>query len=197
MPAVVIIIVVVAVVVIVALVVTNPMMRRREDEAIAAVKRELGGTDLIEPRATAMGTDPEDAGGIRGMACLGMNAGELLAVTWVGSASWRIPRAAVVSVESPVDDPSTVPKATVTITYAHEDGEATAMFRLRDAGEWLAALGTGLAGTDSTGPVVDAEPGFDDEGGFDDEPAVGFDDAGDPLAVEDVRPDPGPPGDDR
>jgi hypothetical protein len=155
MPVVVIIVVVVAVVVIVALVAMNPMLRRREDEAIATVKHELGGTELIEPRATAMGTDPEDAGGIRGMACLGMNDAELLAVTWTGSASWRIPRASVVGVESPADDPTTVPKATVTITYAREDGEATAMFRLRDAGDWLEALGGEVPATEADVDGVD------------------------------------------
>jgi hypothetical protein len=164
MPAVVIIVVVVAVVVIVALVALNPMLRRREDEAIATVKRELGGTELIEPRATAMGTDPEEAGGIRGMACLGMSDGELLAVPWTGSASWRIDRSSVVAVESPADDARAVPKATVTITYEHDEGQATAMFRLRDAGDWLTALGGEVPGADA-GAVVDSEAVIDDEVG--------------------------------
>jgi hypothetical protein len=167
MPVVVIVIVVVAVVVIVALVALNPMLRRREDEAIATVKRELGGTELIEPRATAMGTDPEEAGGIRGMACLGMSDGELLAVTWTGSASWRIPRSSVVAVESPADDATAVPKATVTITYEHDEGQATAMFRLRDASDWLTALGGDVPPVDADAVVdddaeVEVEPDLDD-----------------------------------
>ena len=156
MPAVVIVVVVVAIVVIVALAAFNPMMRRREDEAIAAVKRELGPTELIEPRATAMGTEPEEAGGVRGMACLGLTADELLAVTWVGSKQWRIPRSAVIAVESPVDNPVAAPKATITITYLGGEGETTAMFRLRDAGDWLAAFGGG---------PVDVDEAADDDGG--------------------------------
>ena len=137
-------IVVVAVVVVVALVATNPMLRKREDEAIAAVKEQLGGLDLIEPRTTAMGTEPEEAGGVRGMACLGLSDAELMAVTWAGRKTWRIPRASVTLVDSSSDDPGTTPKSTITVTYARpEGGEATAMFRLRDAADWLDALGYG------------------------------------------------------
>src|SRR3954451_19182464 len=138
----VIVAIVVAVAVVVALAATNPMMRRREDEAIAAVKDQLGKHELIEPRTTAMGTEPEEAGVVRGMACLGLNDAELMAVTWAGKATWRIPRASVTAVDTPADDPTTAPKATITITYARPDGgEATAMFRLRDAADWLSALG--------------------------------------------------------
>lgn len=144
MTTLVIVAVAVAFVVIVALAATNPLMRRREDEAIAAVKAQLGPVELIEPRTTAMGTDPEEAGGVRGMACLGLGPAELIAVTWARGASWRIPRAAVRAVDTPADDPAGAAKATVTITYARPDGGgATAMFRLRDAADWLTALGAG------------------------------------------------------
>jgi hypothetical protein len=151
MTGLVIVSVVVAIAVIVALAATNPMMRKREDEAIAAVKSQLGTFELIEPRATAMGTEPEDAGGVRGMVCLGLGDAELMAVTWAGGKTWRIPRPSVLSVDSPADDPVAVPKATVTVTYARpEGGEATAMFRLRDAPDWLAALGQGDGGGPSS-----------------------------------------------
>jgi hypothetical protein len=149
--------VVVALAVIVALAATNPMMRRREDEAIATVKGQLGAVELIEPRTTAMGTDPEDAGGVRGMACLGLGDAELMAVTWARSVEWRIPRASVLGIDTPADDPRVAPKATVTVTYARpEGGEATAMFRLRDAADWLSALGYDW-GSDGPPGAEDAE----------------------------------------
>jgi hypothetical protein len=151
MTGLVIVSVVVALAVIVALAATNPMMRRREDEAIAAVKAQLGAVELIEPRATAMGTDPEEAAGVRGMACLGLSDAELVAVTWAGGKTWRIPRPSVVAVDSPADDVANTPKATITVTYARpEGGEATAMFRLRDAPDWLDALGHGEGGEPSS-----------------------------------------------
>ena len=135
----VIVAVVVAIAVIVALAATNPMMRRREDEAIAAVKEQLGAVELIEPRTTAMGTEPEEAGGVRGMACLGLERrradGRHLGRARQRGASpgRRSPRST-----RPADDPAAAPKATITVTYARpEGGEATAMFRLRDAADWL------------------------------------------------------------
>jgi hypothetical protein len=152
MTALVIVAVIVAIAVIVALAATNPMMRRREDEAIAAVKGQLGTVDLIEPRTTAMGTEPEDAGGVRGMACLGLSDAELMAVTWAGGNTWRIPRASVTAVDTPSDDPGASPKTTITVTYVRPDGdEATAMFRLRDAADWLGALGYDTGEDDGAG----------------------------------------------
>jgi hypothetical protein len=175
MTALVVVTIVVILVVIVALAVTNPLMRRREDEAIAMVKRELGGTfELIEPRTTAMGTEPEEAGGLRGMACLGLGSAELVAVTWARSTMWRIPRAAVTGVDTSSDDPTVLPKATITVTYARpEGGEATAMFRLRDAADWLTALGydwgdDGPPGADELDPDGLGSGGSDDD--IDDEP---------------------------
>jgi hypothetical protein len=161
MTGLVIVSVVVALAVIVALAATNPMMRRREDGAIATVKGQLGTVDLIEPRTTAMGTEPEDAGGVRGMVCLGLNDAELMAVTWARGSSWRIPRASILAVDTPADDPTVVPKATVTVTFARPGGgEATAMFRLRDAPDWLTALGYDW-GSDGP-PEADGPPGADE-----------------------------------
>jgi hypothetical protein len=163
----VIVAVVVAIAVVVALAATNPMLRRREDEAIAAVKEQLGALDLIEPRTTAMGTEPEEAGGVRGMACLGLSDAELMAVTWSGGNTWRIPRPSITSVDTSADDPVSTPKSTVTVTYARpEGGEAVAMFRLRDAADWLAALGY----ADGSGSEGDTD---------------GSGDAGVPLAKDD------------
>jgi hypothetical protein len=165
----VIVLVVVGIVVVAALVATNPMMRRREDGAIAAVKESLSGLDLIEPRTTAMGVEPEEAGGLRGMVCLGLDRDELLAVTWVGGTQWRVPRASVTAVDTPADDPGQAAKATITVTYSQpEGGDATAMFRLRDAADWLTALGYDW-GPD--GPPVPANGDEPDEPGDSDESA--------------------------
>jgi hypothetical protein len=163
----VIVAVVVVIIVVVALVASNPLLRRREDEAIAAVKQQLGSVDLIEPRTTAMGTEPEEAGGVRGMACLGLSDAELMAVTWAGGNTWRIPRASVTAVDSSSDDPETAPKSTITVTYARpEGGEGVAMFRLRDAGDWLDALGYGKRSGDADGPSGSTGTDtVDDEGG--------------------------------
>ena len=166
----VIVAIVVAIAVVVALAATNPMMRRREDEAIAAVKEQLGAVDLIEPRTTAMGTEPEEAGGVRGMACLGLSDAELMAVTWAGHATWRIPRASVTEVDTSSDDPAAEPKSTITVTYARpEGGEATAMFRLRDAGDWLGALGYGNGSGDEGTSAPSLSKETDDDAGEDDD----------------------------
>jgi hypothetical protein len=155
-----IVVAVVIIAVVVALAVTNPMMRRREDAAIAAVKEQLDTVELIEPRTTAMGTEPKDAGGLRGMACLGLGNAELVAVTWARSATWRIPRPSILSVDAPADPPAGA-KATITVTFARpEGGEARAMFRLRDAPAWLDALGY----RDGDGEASDPEPDEPEEG---------------------------------
>jgi len=161
-----IVLIVVVVVVIVALAATNPMMRKREDTAIKAVKDELGADNvsLIEPRSTAMGTDPEDAGGLRGMACLALGPDELVAASWVGTKMWRVDRKAITGIDSAADDPASVQKATITITYttdAVEAGEATAMFRLREPAEWLTELGFDWGEAGPPEPEVDDEE--DDE----------------------------------
>jgi hypothetical protein len=166
----VIVAVIVAIAVVVALAATNPMMRRREDEAIATVKEQLGTCELIEPRTTAMGTEPEEAGGVRGMSCLGLSDAELMAVTWAGGNTWRIPRASVTAIDTSADDPAAAPKATITVSYARpEGGEATAMFRLRDAVDWLGALGYDDGSPDTVaaddGDDVEDEDNGDDERG--------------------------------
>ena len=132
-----------AVIVIIALAATNPMMKKREDAAIKAVKDKLGKDNIkvIEPRTTAMGTDPEEAGGLRGMTCLAVTDAELLAVTWSGLKQWSVARTSIVSVGSGADDPAAVQKGTITVTFTHDGEEATAMFRLREPVPWLIELG--------------------------------------------------------
>lgn len=140
----VIVLVVIVVLGIIALIAFNPMLKKKEDAAIDAVKQRFGTKErkLIEPRATAMGTEPEEAGGVRGMSVLAVNDDELMAVTWSGLNEWRVARSAISSVDSSADDPEAVQKATVLITYATGDGSsATASFRLKDPVPWLTELG--------------------------------------------------------
>jgi hypothetical protein len=176
---------VIAVVVIALLAATNPMMKKREDAAIKATKDHLGKDRIkvIEPRTTAMGTDPEEAGGLRGMACLAVNEDELMAVTWSGLKEWRIPRSAITVVDTAADDPASVQKATITVTYTaaeggNDEGEATAMFRLREPVPWLTELGFdwGPEGP----PVMDDEDEADDvdDDDDDDDASGGADDGG-------------------
>ena len=136
-------IIVLAVIAVIALAATNPMMKKREDAAIKAVKDKLGKDKIkvIEPRTTAMGTDPEEGGGVRGMSCLAVTDTELVAVTWSGLKEWSVPRTSIVSVDTAADDPAAVQKGTITVTFTYEGGEAVAMFRLREPVPWLIELG--------------------------------------------------------
>lgn len=139
----VIVLVVVVILGAIALIAFNPMLKKREDAAIAVMRERFGENTrlVVDPRATAMGTEPEDAGGVRGMSVLAVNTEELLAVTWAGLNEWSVPRSAIASVESSADDPEAVQKATIIVTYATPDGEATASFRLKETVPWLTELG--------------------------------------------------------
>ena len=75
MNALVIVLVVVVVLGVIALIAFNPMLKKREDAAIAVMRERFGDNErlLVEPRATAMGTEPDEAGGVRGMSVLAVN----------------------------------------------------------------------------------------------------------------------------
>jgi len=139
----VIVLVVVVILGVIALIAFNPMLKKREDAAIAVMRERFGENTrlVVDPRATAMGTEPEEAGGVRGMSVLAVNTEELFAVTWAGLHEWSLPRSAISRVESSADDPEAVQKATIIVAYATPDGEATASFRLKDPVPWLTELG--------------------------------------------------------
>jgi hypothetical protein len=144
MNALVIVLVLIVIVGVIALVAFNPGLKKKEDAAIAVVKERFGANErtLIEPRATAMGSEPEEAGGIQGMSVLAVNSEELMAVTWVGQKQWVVSRSAISKVDSSADDPEAVTKATIIVTYATGDGStAAASFRLKDPVPWLTELG--------------------------------------------------------
>ncbi len=155
--------IVIVVVVIGALAATNPMMKKREDAAIKAVKDKLGkdAIKVIEPRTTAMGVDPEEAGGVRGMSCLAITEDDLMAVTWSGLNEWSIKRSTITGVDTAADDPSAVQKASIMITFTTGDGEATAMFRLREPVPWLKELDYDW-GPDGPPPDEDEDEADDD-----------------------------------
>ncbi len=154
-----IVLIVIAVVAILALAATNPMMKKREDAAIKAVKDKLGKDTIrvIEPRTTAMGVDPEEAGGVRGMSCLAITDSTLMAVTWSGLHEWSIDRSTIVGVDTATDDPAAVQKASIMVAFTTTDGsEATAMFRLREPVAWRKELGYDW-GPDGPPPDEDEE----------------------------------------
>jgi hypothetical protein len=140
----VIVLVVIVIAGVIALLAFNPVLKKREDAAIAVIRDRFGDDErlLIEPRTTAMGSEPEEAGGVRGMSVLAVNSQELMAVTWSGLHEWVVARSAITLVDSSTDDPEAVQKATIIISYPGPDGgTATASFRLKDPVPWLTELG--------------------------------------------------------
>jgi hypothetical protein len=164
--AIVIVAVGVAILVIGALALTNPMMKKREEAAVKATTDKLGkgNINLIEPRTTAMGTDPDDGTGLRGMSCLAATDDQLLAVSWAGLKEWSIPRSSITAIDTAAEDPTAVQKVSIMIAYAPAGGEeTTATFRLKEPVAWLKELGFDW-GPD--GPPPD-EPDEDDDASHD------------------------------
>lgn len=140
----VIVLIVIVVLGVIALVAFSPMLKKKEDAAAARMREHFGADErkLVETRATAMGSEPEEAGGVRGMSVLAVNSAEVMAVTWAGLNEWILPRSAITGVDSSADDPEAVQKATIIISYTTTDGTpATASFRLKDPVPWLTELG--------------------------------------------------------
>ncbi|MCU0268630.1 MAG: hypothetical protein MUF83_08275 [Acidimicrobiales bacterium] len=137
-------VVVVIVVVAIAAVALTPLLRGKEDAAIKVVHDDLGKPNIrvIEPRATGMGTEPEEAGGLRGMGVLAVTDDDLLFVTWAPQKQFRISRSAVTGVDTAAQDPAAALKTTILVTYEHPQvGEAVAQFRVAEPASWLTALG--------------------------------------------------------
>ena len=72
----------------------NPVLNKKGDAAILRCKEALGADAIttIEPKANGFGTEPADAGGLRGMGCLALSATDLMFVTWAPQKEFRIPR---------------------------------------------------------------------------------------------------------
>ncbi|MCU0309932.1 MAG: hypothetical protein MUE36_03200 [Acidimicrobiales bacterium] len=141
--------VIVAIVVVVVLVIAalafNPLLAKRGDAAIAQAREELGGREsvlLLEPKAVGFGSEPEEAGGLRGQGVLALGADAMVFVTWAPRKVFRLPRAAVTSVTTSAADPRTLEKATVLVGFdaPGHDGSSVS-WRVPEIARWLDALG--------------------------------------------------------
>lgn len=135
---------VVVAVVAVALLVTAPMMKKHEVAAVARAEELAaagGAVTRVEPRTIGFGTEPEEAGGLRGMGALAASPGRLAFVTWRPLREFVIERSAVTGVDSATGDPAMASKAMIEIRYAADGGEVVASFRTPDPIAWLDELG--------------------------------------------------------
>jgi hypothetical protein len=119
----------------------SPMLNKKGDAAIDRIKESMGSYDLFENKAVAMGTEPDSAGGVRGLAAMAVNADTLMVVTWSGPNEFSLPRSAITSVETEATDPAGVQKALITVHFDTGDGPALARIRVPQPVEWLDALG--------------------------------------------------------
>ena len=122
MNALVIVLVVVVVLGVIALIAFNPLLKNHEDAAITVMRERFGDNErlVVEPRATAMGTEPDEAGGVHGMSVLAVNT-DHCSVTWSGLHQFSVARSAITSVESSADDPEAVQKATIIVNFTSAD----------------------------------------------------------------------------
>ena len=103
MQTVLIVLAVIVVVVVIAGFAAGPMMKRSESAAADRARELVGGADRVarlEPRSVGFGTDPEEAGGLKGMGVLAASDTDLAFVTWRRVQEFRIDRATVTAVEA-------------------------------------------------------------------------------------------------
>jgi hypothetical protein len=139
----VVLVAVVAIVVIGALSL-NPVLRKKGDAAIELARTNLGGRDhvtLIEPKAVGHGSEPDDAGGLRGQGVLAVSDDALTFVTWAPQKSFTVPRSRITGVTTSAADARAMDKATIEIAFTTADGPAKASFRLPEVARWLDTLG--------------------------------------------------------
>ncbi len=143
-PLIIVAIVVVAVVVVASLAI-NPVLARRGDAAIAEAREQLGGRDrvrLIEPKAVGFGSEPDEAGGLRGQGVLALSDDTLVFVTWAPRKAYRLDRSTITSVTTSSTDPRTLEKAAVILGL--DDAEhpgASVSWRVPEIARWLVELG--------------------------------------------------------
>jgi hypothetical protein len=139
-----IVLAVVVVVVILVALALNPLLNKKGDAAVLRCKEALGADRIveIEPKANGFGTEPAEAGGLRGMGCLAASDTDLMFVTWAPRNEFRISRSAVTAIDTSSNDIGGAQKAMVTVTYTTEDGSsAVASWRLPELVQWLTVLG--------------------------------------------------------
>ena len=141
------VLIVLAVIVVIGIVVAlalNPLLNKKGDAAILRCKEALGADKIleIEPKANGFGTEPAEAGGLRGMGCLAVTDSDLMFVTWAPQKEFRIARSAITGVDTSTDDIGGTQKAMVMVTYDTDGGaSAVASWRLPELTEWLTVLG--------------------------------------------------------
>jgi hypothetical protein len=128
----------------VALVALAPKLKGKEKAAAARAREVLGGEDAVrflDPRVVGFGTDPESAGGLRGMGVLAAGDDRIVFVTWHPQAEHIIERATVTEVVTESAGVEDATKALIRVVYVADDGQATAGFRVKEPVRWLEALG--------------------------------------------------------
>lgn len=129
---------------IVALLVTAPLMKKNEEAAVGRAKELAGGNDavtIIEARAVGFATEPEEAGGLRGMGVLAASADRLVFVTWRPQREYVIDRATVTKVDTSTPNVADANKAMIEVAHSQDGAPVTASFRVPDPIDWLDELG--------------------------------------------------------
>ena len=138
-------VIVIVVVVVIAALALNPLLLKRGDAAIAEAREELGGREavrLIEPKAVGFGSEPDEAGGLRGQGVLAVSDEVLVFVTWAPRKTFRLERSAISSVSTSAPDARTLDRAAVIVAFEHpEHPEATVSWRVPEIARWLDVLG--------------------------------------------------------
>ena len=159
-----VLIVVVGILVVLAIVgfALAPTMNKKGDAA-AAQARELIGADplRLDHKVIGLGTEPEEAGGLRGMGALAVSDTTLAFVTWAPRKAFVVPRANISSVTTEAADPRATDHSTIEVHLHHEEeGAVVAKFRVKSGlHDWLDAFGYdwGPEGRPPAPEVVDAE----------------------------------------
>lgn len=158
MTTLIIVLVAVLVLAVIAALVLNPILQKRGDTAIEDARTALGGREnvvLIEPKAVGHGSEPEEAGGLRGQGVLAVSERSLVFVTWAPRKTFQLDRWAITGLTTSAPDARTLDKATIEVAFEHEGEPAKVSFRVPEVARWLDALGF------DWGP--EGPPTFDDD----------------------------------
>ena len=122
----------------------NPVLQKRADAAIAEAREALGGRDqirLIEPKAVGFGSEPDEAGGLRGQGVLAASDDTLVFVTWAPRRTYRLPRPQITSVATSAPDPRVLEKAALIVGFDDAQRSGTVSWRVAEIARWLDVLG--------------------------------------------------------
>lgn len=144
--ALVIVLAVVVVVGLVLLLAFAPKLQGKEKAASELARQAVGGEDTVrflDPRVVGFGTEPDEAGGLRGMGVLAVSDDTIAFVTWHPQEQHTIERGAVREVSTEAAGVEDASKAMIRVRYAaaDDDGEVVAGYRVKDPVRWLEALG--------------------------------------------------------